>query len=115
MSQMKPGYSTPNLTRIEGCPDRNSVRPGMAHFAGTGPFGETCGSCAHLASTDRKKGRCAMFKKLAGHRGEEVDKNNAACKYFEARPQPPPIVAKRPALNSNELALLSQRRNRAKP
>jgi hypothetical protein len=59
---------------------------------------------------------CAMFKKLAGHRVEEVDKNNPCCKYFEARPKPAPIVARRkPALNPHELALLSQLRDRAKP
>jgi len=35
-------------------------------------FGENCGNCRHLDCTGGKKGvaRCAMFKKLAGRRGE---------------------------------------------
>jgi hypothetical protein len=86
------------MTKTEGEFDRDSVRPGMAFFAGSGPFGETCGNCKHLdgASNTRKKGnaRCAMFKKLAGRTGEVVDPRYSACKYFEARPKPKPIVAK---------------------
>jgi hypothetical protein len=85
------------LTRIEGVPDRDSAKAGMAFFSGSGPPGETCGACEHCgptSDTDRKTGkvRCATFRKLAGRRGEAVDKRNAACKYFEAKPKPPPIV-----------------------
>jgi hypothetical protein len=78
--------------RIEGVPDRDSIRPGMAFYAGTGPLGKTFGSCEHLDCMGGKKPRCAMFRKLAGRRGETVDKRNAACKYFKATPKPPPIV-----------------------
>jgi hypothetical protein len=95
---MKRGYSTPNLTKIEGVPDRSAVRAGMAFFSGSGPAGKTCGDCKHLDGTGRKKraGRCLMFKKLAGRRGEEIDLRYSACKYFEAKPKPAPRV-KRPA------------------
>jgi hypothetical protein len=77
------------MTKIEGEWDRDSIRPGMAYFAGSGPFGETCGNCSHLGTS---KARCEMFKRLTGRRGQEVDRHNAACKYFVARPMPPPIV-----------------------
>jgi hypothetical protein len=82
------------MTKAKGEWDRDSVRPGMAFFSGSGPFGETCGNCEHLGTTskDRKKARCAMYKKLTGRRGEEVDRRNAACKYFEGKPKPPPIM-----------------------
>jgi hypothetical protein len=95
--RMKPGWSTSVLTQIEGVPDRDSVKPGMAFFTGTGPPGETCGVCEHCgptSDTDRKTGkvRCAVFLKLASRRGETISKQYAACKYFSARPKPPPIV-----------------------
>ena len=35
------------MTRVPGYPDRDDIRPGMAHFEGTGPAGKTCESCAH--------------------------------------------------------------------
>jgi hypothetical protein len=47
--------------------------PGMAHFAGTGPDGETCNTCKHFAGWKRKykeraqalgPGRCRQFIKL---------------------------------------------------
>jgi hypothetical protein len=72
-----PNWSTSRLTESEGAPDRNAVKAGMAHFANSGPFGETCGNCRHLSA-----GRCAMFKKLTGRRGETISKKYAACKYF---------------------------------
>jgi hypothetical protein len=83
-------WSTTNLTKIEGCPDRASLKAGMAFFANTGPAGTTCGSCSHLGETGAKKGnpRCAKFRELAGRRGEVINKNNPSCKYFEARRRP---------------------------
>jgi hypothetical protein len=87
------------LTKIEGVPDCDSAKAGMAYFAGSGPFGETCGNCEHCgptSHTDRKTGkvRCAMYRKLpgGGRRGETISKQYAACKYFSARPKPPSIV-----------------------
>ena len=110
-------YSAPYLTKIDGYPDRSALKAGMAHFANTGPFGETCGTCSHLDRTDRKTGavRCAMFRRLTGRRGETIE-NYPACKYFEARPKPPPIVPKdKPKLTTAEADYLRTLNIRAKP
>jgi hypothetical protein len=90
-----------NLTKLPGVPDSGDAVPGMAHFAGSGPYGETCGGCVHRGyyrqaktgkwnpqtnthdySTYRHPG-CAMFKKLTGRAGPAVSADNQACKYFE--------------------------------
>ena len=67
------------MTKLEGVWDRDSVKPGMAYFAGSGPFGETCGNCKYFdtaRSTHKKcKAPCAMFKKLTG-RGAVVDRKS---------------------------------------
>jgi hypothetical protein len=89
MSPPKPsfkrGWSTPQLTTIEGVPDRSSLKAGMAHFANTGPFGETCGNCTHLGTGKQGLARCMMFRKLTGRLGEYINKNYRACKYFKTR------------------------------
>jgi hypothetical protein len=121
MSRMKRGYSTPHLTRIEGCPDRNSAKPGMAFFANSGPFGETCGNCQHLDRAGRRKGqgRCLMFRKLTGRCGEKIDPGYSACKYFEVKPKPPPIVPRhKPTIGEAERLILAasvSRESRVKP
>jgi hypothetical protein len=77
------------LTRIEGVPDRDDAIEGMAHFAGSGPVGKTCGDCKHHGGLVRSKrriwDRCAMFKQLTGEHGPEVSKYNKSCRYFEPR------------------------------
>ena len=35
------------MTKIPCAPDRDSVKPGMAHLEGSGPAGKTCEHCAH--------------------------------------------------------------------
>jgi hypothetical protein len=93
-------YSAPYLTKIPGCPDRSALKAGMAHFAGSGPPGTTCGDCLHIEGTIKNgesKARCAMFRKLTGRKGEIIDPKYPACKYFEAKPKKPSIV--RPARN----------------
>lgn len=60
--------------------DRTQAVPGMAHFAGTGPRGETCGRCRFRAALD---GRCRKYRELMQMRGKPVSTGNAACKYFE--------------------------------
>ena len=79
------------LTKIEGCPDRDTAIPGMAFFAGTGPPGRTCGDCLHRGySREGKNGKwkkttgCKVFKSLTGQHGAAVSKGNASCNYFEA-------------------------------
>ena len=81
-----------------------TTRPGMAHWANSGPFGATCGECAHfgcrkqvrdaagnIVSTTRVKGGCAKFLALTGKHGPAVPPSTPACKYFE-RPDGPPDV-----------------------
>lgn len=94
------------LTKIEGCPDNSQIRPGMAAFYGTGPFGKTCGDCSHrgysrpgrserwdekLEAFIRKARRhlgCEKFFRMTGKHGPVVEPEWSACKYFE--PAPPP-------------------------
>ena len=111
-------HSAPYLTHIEGCPDRSALKAGMAFFAGSGPAGETCGSCRHLDRKTRygiSKARCVMFQKLAGRKGETIDPKYLACKYFEARPKPPPIVPRNHGISTSEAELLRNLRNKQPP
>jgi len=92
----------PIMTSLPGVPDASEVKPGMAHFAGTGPPGATCGGCLHRGywrdaaktkfnpDTNLLEGKrqrslgCKMFLKLAMQHGPAVNKSWPACKYFEA-------------------------------
>jgi len=78
------------MTQIEGVPSRDSVKPGMAHFSGTGPGGSTCGECALLVlqSGSRELYRCAKFAQLTGKPGNCIKKSFYACKYFERKVKP---------------------------
>jgi hypothetical protein len=63
--------------------------PGMAHFAGTGPVGETCGTCGYLSEVTHRGrciNRCAKFTELMqGKVGDSVPKHTPACRYFSPR------------------------------
>jgi hypothetical protein len=91
------------MTRLPGVPDRDDVKPGMAHFAGSGPYGATCGTCLHrgywragkekfnkrtgLIEERRIRSQgCKIYMKLAMQYGPPVDKRWAACKYYEENP-----------------------------
>lgn len=90
-------------TQIDGVPDSEQAKPGMAFFAGTGPFDKTCGSCI-FRGYSRQSSRstwneekqqeffrfyrvssCAKFRSMTGHHGTPVDKDYAACKYYEPK------------------------------
>jgi hypothetical protein len=87
------------LTTIEGVPEHWQVKPGMAHFANTGPAGTKCGSCAHRgyykpATRWNKKGNhweeyqqnvnsCGKYHKLTGKHGPPVGEDWASCKYYD--------------------------------
>lgn len=91
------------MTKIEGVADTDDALPGMAFFAGTGPYGKTCGDCKfrgliresqkatynenlqQFVHKSYRTTQCAMFKKLAGNHGTPVKADYPACKYFEAR------------------------------
>jgi len=91
------------LTKLPDVPDKEDALPGMAYFAGTGPWGKTCGDCAHRGMWRRSSiehyderlkefvaktyryGGCAMFKALTGKYGPAVADHNRSCKYFEPK------------------------------
>jgi hypothetical protein len=61
---------------------------GMAHFAGTGPTGETCGGCVHRQHRQPyHQGRppiCRKFTQLTGRQSAGgIPSTTLACKYFE--------------------------------
>jgi hypothetical protein len=52
--------------------------PGMAHFAGTGPKGKTCGECAYWMLQ-----RCDKYRQLAHRPGpRNIPFHTSSCKYF---------------------------------
>ena len=91
------------MVKEAGIPDSEDAVPGMAFFAGTGPAGKTCGTCAHRGySRQSQRGTwhdrlqqevfksyrtqgCAMFKQLSGHHGPPVETDNKACKYYDPK------------------------------
>ena len=90
-SHLTAGYA-PELAR-----QINRSREGQAHFAGTGPFGATCGECIFLgywkkirtASLDtvrsQRVGGCEKFHQLTGKHGPVVPPGTDACRYFQRR------------------------------
>ena len=90
---------TQNLTPLPADLD-NQVRRthvGMAHFAGTGPFGARCGDCAHLGyykpiRNERgevvrtpRVGGCAEFHRITGRHGPVVPPSAEACQHFSRK------------------------------
>lgn len=91
------------MVKVDGVPDRESIRPGMAFFCGTGPFATKCGDYIHRGyKRESRNGRwdetlkqmvhrsynvskCAIFNKMSGHHGADVDADNPSCKYFEQK------------------------------
>jgi hypothetical protein len=67
---------------------------GMAHWAGTGPAGKTCGECDFFVHVEIDLGtstRCDKYRQMMnGKRGtERIPENTQACKYFEQACDPP--------------------------
>jgi hypothetical protein len=72
-------------------------REGQAHFAGTGPFGATCGECVYLGYWRQRRngsgeivkterdGGCEKFYQLTGKHGPAVPAGTEACRHFERR------------------------------
>lgn len=92
-----------HLTRLPGIPDSAEIKPGMAHFAGSGPAGKTCGQCVHrgywkkgkdkidkathlIKETQVKTTACKEFLRLSLKHGPAVNVGWAACKFFKERP-----------------------------
>jgi hypothetical protein len=93
-------HNTPYLTKGYSDVVEHQIattRPGMAHFANTGPFGTTCGECAHLGyhktrrctSGDAVKTQhvraCAKYRELTGKHSAALPPNTSSCRHFERR------------------------------
>jgi len=63
---------------------KHYVQPrGYFQSPGTGPFGETCGSCKHI-SKDRRWAKCELARaKWTGGRGTDVLVRAPACYSWE--------------------------------
>jgi hypothetical protein len=73
----------------------------MAHFALTGPAGQTCRLCQHWTGCGKETGYfagqkaslkprcCAQYRKLMHEIGPAVPHNAAACRHFIENPNPP--------------------------
>jgi hypothetical protein len=90
---LTPGYADLELVR-----QTNKSVPGMAHFAASGPFGETCQRCAffgyHRKITNKagdtvrtvfKSGCCRKFFELTGKHGDPIPPRTESCHYLVAR------------------------------
>lgn len=100
------------LTTIDARLDqaRKNTKPGMAHWAGTGPDGMTCRHCDHwdgcgsdpgyYAENGKHKGSikprsCRKYQTMmSGKEGPAVEHTALACKYFELADAVPVIVKK---------------------
>lgn len=57
---------------------------GYAYFPGTGPQGETCGSCEHITA-GRRWHKCGLARATwTSGRGTDVLVRSPACKYWQA-------------------------------
>jgi len=69
---------------------------GMAHFANTGPDGETCRFCDHFVERSQhqgalKPGKCGKYKALMGAYGPSIPHTANACRYFQKNETPPAL------------------------
>lgn len=56
---------------------------GMAHFAGSGPVGESCSGCRHwLILTGRSKPICDKYRSMTGDSKKPVPGGSPACRHF---------------------------------
>ncbi|MDH4229985.1 MAG: hypothetical protein OEW11_09640 [Nitrospirota bacterium] len=67
-------------------PPRDRRLGGYAAQPGTGPAGETCGTCRHLARVQKAKTyrKCGLMQKhWTGGRGTDVKSASPACRHWE--------------------------------
>lgn len=82
--------------------EQAETQPGMAHWAGTGPRGKTCGQCvfkgfsypgrevtnARTGNTHtvmHRSNGCEKFYKMMRKVGADLPDKSFSCKYFEQR------------------------------
>lgn len=91
-----PSYTTQDGRSVEAKPrGKHYVAPrGGADRPGTGPKGETCGSCRHIMRTERYR-KCELTR-AAWTRGPRTDIRArwSACSKWEAPPPGPSIAEK---------------------
>jgi hypothetical protein len=73
------------MTKIEGCPDRGQIVPGMAYFGGTGPQGTSCSQCSFYGANRDHPRKCLKHKQMTGGEWGPNFYSQSACKYFEAK------------------------------
>src|SRR5262249_53712353 len=93
-------HNTPNLTKGHSDVLEHQIRttrPGMAHWANSGPFAASCGECIYLGydkvrrtmAGDAVKTKhvraCAKFHELTSKHGAVLPANTQSCRYFERR------------------------------
>lgn len=75
---------------------KHYVEPrGYAYMPGTGPEGETCGTCKHHAPLQMAKRyhKCRLAQHKWTHgRGSDILVRSPACKHWEADAPSPPIT-----------------------
>jgi len=94
--QNAPGLTTAHAPEVAR--QIAASHPGMAHWAPSGPLGETCKQCAFygyhrkyrdkFGDTIRSKFRrnaCRKFFELTNKHGPDVPENAEACRYFECK------------------------------
>jgi hypothetical protein len=67
--------------------------PGMAHWAGTGPAGQTCAGCGHYGywyetrtgKSGRRASACELYFRRCHTHGNTLPAATPACKYFNPR------------------------------
>lgn len=74
-----------------GQPIKEPVKYSAGYFArpGSGPEGQTCGTCIHANGTGRagKYKKCARMKRIWSHgAGTDIKLKSPACEGWEAKP-----------------------------
>jgi hypothetical protein len=80
---------SPAMTPAERKRRKPTAKRGHIALPGTGPVGETCGSCAHLYRIQMAKTylKCGLARAYwTGGAGSDVRAGDAACSKWEAKP-----------------------------
>ena len=66
----------------------SATRPGMAHFAATGPAEARCADCRYLGPANGmvESASCRKYEEITKRHGPKVFKRTPACRYFARRP-----------------------------
>lgn len=62
---------------------RKTKKNGYAWLPGTGPEGETCGTCAHRTVNRGKYSKCLLNPKRGNGAGTDIVRRSPACKFWK--------------------------------